>query len=70
MPVNNESGAGDIAGFTIGSSSLSRKRSRRQRAGNGTGRVYTLGYEGRDRAGNPAACSTTSTVPRNPTDQQ
>lgn len=67
--INNESGAGDIAGFTIGSSSLS-GAFKATRAGNGTGRVYTLGYEGRDRAGNTSACSTKSTVPQNPTDQQ
>lgn len=56
-------------GFTVGSTSLSGTL-RAKRAGNGTGRFYSFGYEGRDRAGNTAACSTKVTVPHNPTGQQ
>jgi hypothetical protein len=66
---NNETGAGDIEGFTIGSSSLS-GAFRAKREGNGSGRFYTLGYQGRDRAGNTSACTTRVTVPHNPTNQQ
>lgn len=33
------------------------------RLGSGSGRVYTLAYQGRDNAGNTASCSTTVTVP-------
>jgi hypothetical protein len=36
---------------------------RAERAGNGTGRVYTLSYEGQDQAGNVAACSAIVSVP-------
>ena len=61
--------ATDIAGFTIGSSSLSGSL-RAIRAGNGPGRFYTFGYQGRDRAGNTSDCATKVTVPQNPTDQQ
>ena len=58
----------DITGFTIGSTSLGGSL-RAQRDGNGTGRFYTLGYEGRDRAGNTAACSTRVMVPHDGTQQ-
>lgn len=36
---------------------------RAERAGKGTGRVYTLSYEGQDQAGNVAACSAVVSVP-------
>ena len=62
---NELGGADDITGFAIGSTSLSGSL-RAQRDGFGTGRFYTLGYQGRDRAGNTAACSTTVTVPHDP----
>jgi microsomal dipeptidase-like Zn-dependent dipeptidase len=59
----------DITGFTIGSTALAGSL-RAQRVGNGLGRFYTLGYEGRDRAGNTAVCSTKVTVPHDGTQQQ
>ena len=58
----------DIVGFPIGSTSLSGSL-RAQRNGNGTGRMYTLGYQGRDRAGNIASCTTQVAVPHQPTQQ-
>lgn len=66
---HNESGSDDITGFTPGSSSLSATM-RARREGTGTGRTYTLGYEGRDRAGNVSACGTSVFVPLTPTNQQ
>jgi len=59
---SSDGGTGDIAGFTVGSTSLSGSL-RAKRSGNSSGRVYTLGYMGRDRAGNTAACSTEVEVP-------
>ena len=67
--VNNETGASDIAGFTIGSSSLT-GFALANREGNGSGRIYSLGYEGGDRAGNVSACETKATVPRSLTEPQ
>lgn len=40
-----------------------RRLLRAERAGAGTGRVYTLTYAGRDGAGNESTCTTTVTVP-------
>lgn len=60
---SNEPGAAtDIAGFSVGGQAV-RGQVRAQRDGGGTGRIYTLGYEGTDRAGNTASCTTTVTVP-------
>jgi hypothetical protein len=57
-----DSGLGDIQGFVAGTPSVSGQL-RAQRLGSGNGRVYTLTYSGLDHAGNPAACTTTVTVP-------
>ena len=59
-----DSGLEDIQGFVAGTPSVSGQL-RAQRLGSGNGRVYTLTYSGLDRAGNPAACTTTVTVPHN-----
>jgi len=37
---------------------------RATRLGNGTGRIYSLKYQGFDHAGNSAFCMTTVTVPK------
>lgn len=64
VAASNEPGAAtDIAGFTVPGQALS-GHVRAERDGGGTGRVYTLGYEGTDLAGNTASCATTITVPR------
>jgi hypothetical protein len=60
--ASNEAGTSDIVGFAIGSTSLSGSL-RADRSGSGSGRFYTLGYQGRDRAGNTAACTTQVVVP-------
>ncbi len=52
----------DIQGFVPGALSTSGQL-RAERSGPGTGRVYMLVYQGKDRAGNTAACATTITVP-------
>jgi pimeloyl-ACP methyl ester carboxylesterase len=52
----------DIQGFVPGAVSTSGQL-RAERSGTGTGRTYTLSYQGKDRAGNAAACATTITVP-------
>jgi hypothetical protein len=57
-----DSGLGDIQGFAPGTASTSGQL-RAQRLGSGNGRVYTLTYNGTDRAGNSATCSTTVSVP-------
>jgi hypothetical protein len=57
-----DSGQGDIQGFVTGTPSVVGEL-RGQRLGSGTGRVYTFTYGGLDRAGNPATCTTTVTVP-------
>jgi hypothetical protein len=62
-------GANDIAGFSLGSTSLSGSL-RADRGGTGPGRFYTLGYQGRDRADNTASCSTIVTVPHDMSSKQ
>ena len=57
-----DSGLGDIQGWAIGTAST-RGQLRAERLGQGTGRVYTFIYNGKDKAGNSAACSATVTVP-------
>ncbi len=60
---SNEPGATtDIAGFTVPGQAVS-GAVRAQRSGGGTGRIYTLAYQGMDLAGNTATCSTVVTVP-------
>ena len=54
--------ANDIQGFTIGIPDASGQL-RAERSGGGVGRIYSLLYEGADRAGNIAACTTLVTVP-------
>jgi hypothetical protein len=55
--------ANDIQGWAIGTADTAGQL-RAERSGTGTGRVYTLTYEGTDRAGNAALCSATVKVPR------
>jgi microsomal dipeptidase-like Zn-dependent dipeptidase len=59
----------DIAGFLLGSTSLTGSL-RAQRNGDGSGRIYSLGYLGRDLAGNTASCSTMIVVPHDHSPQQ
>lgn len=54
--------ADDIQGWMTGTADTEGLL-RAERSGLGTGRVYTLTYEGADAAGNSAQCSTTVTVP-------
>jgi len=54
----------EIQGFVIGVPSVTGQL-RAERAGTGTGRMYTLTYQGFDVAGNSSSCSTTVTVPLN-----
>ena len=54
---------GDIQGFTLGGPDTAGQL-RAERAAQGTGRAYTLLYEGKDVAGNTASCSAIVTVPR------
>ena len=64
--VSITSNEGDIAteqqGFVVGTVSTSGSL-QAARAGNGSGRVYTLTYQGSDVASNTATCTTTVTVP-------
>lgn len=57
-----DSGQGDIQGFVTGTASTTGLL-RAQRLGSGTGRIYTLTYNGFDGAGNMASCITTVLVP-------
>jgi hypothetical protein len=59
---NEGSVASESSGWTIGSPDTSGFL-QAARLGSGTGRVYTLTYQGTDKAGNTATCSTTVTVP-------
>ena len=54
--------AAEMAGFAVGTSST-QGQLRAARDGSGSGRVYTLTYQGSDQAGNTAVCSTTVVVP-------
>jgi hypothetical protein len=54
--------ANDFQGFELGNSTLAGAL-RAERAGDGPGRQYTLGYTGVDLAGNSANCLTTVNVP-------
>jgi hypothetical protein len=58
---NESTDAGDIAGFDIGTPDVTGEL-RATRLGTGTGRVYTLTYEGSDAAGNTATCTIDVTV--------
>jgi hypothetical protein len=53
--------ANDIQGWLIGTADTA-GMFRAERSGKGNGRIYTLLYEGRDRADNATRCSTTVTV--------
>jgi hypothetical protein len=59
---NEPFAAEDIQGFTPGTSATVGKLMS-TRLGSGTGRIYTLTYQGKDQAGNLKACTTTVTVP-------
>lgn len=52
----------DIQGWSTGTADTSGQL-RAERSGGGTGRVYTLTYQGADQAGNTATCSVMVTVP-------
>jgi len=52
----------DIEGFVIGTPDT-RGQLRAERSGQGSGRIYTLIYEGMDLAGNSSTCNGTVTVP-------
>lgn len=52
----------DVQGFAVGTADTS-GQVRAERSGLGSGRVYTLTYQGMDQAGNSATCSTTISVP-------
>jgi hypothetical protein len=56
--------ADDIQDFAIGAPDT-RGLLRAERSAQGTGRIYSLVYEGVDLAGNSATCTTTVTVPQN-----
>jgi hypothetical protein len=61
--TSNEGSVGnESANWTLGSPDTSGSL-QAARNGSGTGRVYTLTYQGTDKAGNTATCSTTVTVP-------
>ncbi|MGE0394889.1 MAG: collagen binding domain-containing protein, partial [Vicinamibacterales bacterium] len=60
--TSSEPGAGDIAGWDIGTPDLSGQL-RAKRSGKKGGRVYRLTYQGRDVAGNTATCQVSVTVP-------
>ncbi|HEU4521304.1 MAG TPA: hypothetical protein VFT12_04825, partial [Thermoanaerobaculia bacterium] len=53
---------GDILGFDVGTPDTS-GHLRAERSGSGSGRTYTITYEGADKAGNSATCSATVRVP-------
>jgi hypothetical protein len=57
-----DSGHGDIQGFAVGTPSTSGQL-RAQRLGSVSARIYTFTYNGADRAGNSASCTTTVAVP-------
>ncbi len=59
---NEGSIASESAGWTLGSPDTSGSL-QAARNGSGAGRVYTLTYQGADKAGSTATCSTTVTVP-------
>lgn len=54
--------AGDVIGWTPGTDDASGQL-RAERSGTGHGRVYTLEFVGRDRAGNETSCTDTVRVP-------
>lgn len=56
--------AGDIQGWAVGTDDRSGQL-RGERAGGGTGRVYTLTYRATDQAGNTASATCTVRVPHN-----
>jgi hypothetical protein len=62
--INSEpdSGLGDMQGFVVGSAPISGLL-RAGRLGSGAGRVYAFTYNGTDRAGNSASCTTNVSVP-------
>jgi hypothetical protein len=59
----------DIQGFDPGTSDATGLL-RAERAGPGTGRVYTLTYVARDEAENERTCAATVTVPHDEADEQ
>jgi hypothetical protein len=60
--VDGDDVAGDVVGWSPGTSDVSGQL-RAERSGAGRGRVYTLEFAGRDRAGNRATCTDTVRVP-------
>jgi hypothetical protein len=59
---SNEGATDDIQGWALGTADVQGKL-RAKRDGGGTGRIYTLVYQGSDGAGNAAACLATVSVP-------
>jgi hypothetical protein len=59
---SSEAATGAISGFVPGTASVS-GQVKADRDGNGSGRVYSFVYQGRDKAGNTARCTATVTVP-------
>jgi hypothetical protein len=62
--LNREDLPNDIQGWTPGTADIS-GQVRAERSDTGTGRLYSLTYQGMDRAGNTATCRTSVTVPHN-----
>jgi hypothetical protein len=62
--LNREDLPNDIQGWTPGTADVS-GQVRAERSDTGTGRIYTLTYQGMDSAGNTATCRTSVSVPRN-----
>jgi hypothetical protein len=61
--------ANDIQGFSFGTSDITGML-RAERSGRGTGRVYSLSYQGADLAGNVTPCTTFVTVPHDQSTKQ
>jgi|GEM_PF-3304095 len=59
---NEPPAAGDIQGFAVGTTATTGQLIA-TRLGSGSGRVYTMTYQGKDVAGNTATCSAIVTVP-------
>jgi hypothetical protein len=64
LTSNEGSIADEQQGFVVGSASTNGSL-QASRAGNGSGRIYTLSYQGSDVAGNTATCTTMARVPHN-----
>jgi hypothetical protein len=61
--------ANDIQGFSLTTADITGML-RAERSGRGTGRVYSLFYQGADKADNVTACTTLVTVPHDQSTKQ